>query len=191
MKLRHLYDSVAVADSVRVLREGVQNSLRQALLDLVRCLVDVKWALVGGLAVGYRSRPRGTQDIDIALVSDDVIADVVGACDSFKQIRKHALEHLSTGVEVDLVTPEFVHDRNLGVAIESAVVCDGVPVITASALVALKLNRASLQDRADIEAILKSNEVDLSPFQLTDEQRLILAQIANEHPHVSPDDSVN
>lgn len=193
MKLHDLYDTVHIADSIRTLTEGANDALHQTLAALSKCLGQTGWALIGGLAVGFHARPRGTQDIDIIATSDTEIAQIAAKCQTaFKQTRKHALAHLITGVEVEIVTPEFVKDPNIIPALQSRTIQNGVPIVSAEALIALKLGRASLGDQSDIESILRVNpDIDLSlpGFSLSDQQRALLRQLAHpEHPHAHPAD---
>ena len=186
MKLDNLHESIKIADEVRSLSEGTGNALRVALTDLASCLGNrVKWALIGGLAVGFHARPRGTQDIDIYLIGDDAIDQIAALTrDRFKKHRAHALQHLASGVEVELLTPEFL-GLDLGLVskvIATATVEDlggiEVPVISRDGLVAAKLNRLSRQDAADIEAVIRAGgPVDLSQYPLDDKKLAAYKQI--------------
>jgi hypothetical protein len=80
-------------------------------------------------------------------------------------------------VEVEIVTPQSVRapENLIRSAIETAVIhqVDGtpVPVVDVRHLIALKLQRASRQDQADIESIVRSQRaVDLSGLSLTQAQ---------------------
>lgn len=186
MKLDGLHEAVRAADEVRSLTEGSSNVLRVALSDLASCLKgSIKWALMGGLAVGFRARPRGTQDIDVYLIGESDIDQIVALTrGKFKRHRPHALQHLSSGVEVELLTPEFLgHDPSLvSKVISTATVEDlggvEVPVVSRGGLVAAKLNRLSRQDAADIEAIVKAGgPVDLSEYPIDQKKLAAYKQI--------------
>jgi len=186
MKLSRLFETVQKASEVVALTEGSSGSpLKEALEDLIVLTPSgIKWALVGGLAVGFHARPRGTQDVDIMLASEgeiDEIARVLG--DKFKKIRPHSLEHKRTGVEIELLTPEFlkIPEAVIQNIIETSEVHNGVPVASRSGIVAAKLFRRSYQDKADIEAIIRTGgPVDLSEFDLSPEQLSTYEQIKRE-----------
>src|ERR1035437_1230343 len=119
MRVLKLDESIAVADGVRTLshvmrgfRKEASNPLHKALADLAGLLGKhggIKWALCGGLAVGAHAKPRGTGDVDVVLEGDSVIDEVANiASPLFRHNRPHALTHRKLGVDVDLVTPEFV-----------------------------------------------------------------------------------
>lgn len=55
---------------------SVESALRAAVSDLN--VIEVRWALVGGLAVSARATPRFTKDLDFAVaVADDAKAEDV------------------------------------------------------------------------------------------------------------------
>jgi hypothetical protein len=187
MKILKIDKTIAVADEVYMLSQKMHGfskfasnqPLNKTLVDLSNLLKNnIKWALCGGLAVGAYSNPRGTQDIDIILESDNTIDTVVKLTQVFfKRNRAHALTHRQTGVEVDLVTPEFVkvEPAIVHAAIETAHVFGFggsiVPIVTKEGLVALKLCRASSYDIGDIESIIRKNgEINLSQYNLKDKE---------------------
>lgn len=189
MKLRTLHEALTAADEVRSLTEDTHNALRSALVDLALCLDSkIKWALMGGLAVGFHARPRGTQDIDIILLGEadiDVIARLT--TDKFKKSRNHALTHKQTGVEVELLTPEFLKkdpelmDAVVATATQEDLGGITVPVVSRGGLVAAKLQRMSRQDAADIEAIIRAGgPVDLGGFPLSQEMLKFYKEIEND-----------
>lgn len=54
----------------------VELALRRAVADLD--MLEVRWALIGGLAISIRSVPRFTKDLDFAIaVADDSEAEGV------------------------------------------------------------------------------------------------------------------
>src|SRR5512147_2592763 len=54
----------------------LEAALRRIAADLAN--TERRWALIGGLAVGARSEPRTTRDVDVAVaVSDDVDAEAL------------------------------------------------------------------------------------------------------------------
>jgi hypothetical protein len=123
------------------------------------------WMLIGGIVVGYYSRPRTTTDVDVLFGSDEAIPNHVTG---FKRTRTHAFTHNKTHVEIEVLSPVSI---NIPVSLynevlASSVINNGVRIPTPSGLVALKIQRGSLQDLADIEAIVNSNEIDVSGFTL-------------------------
>ena len=76
--------------------QSVDAVLRQAAEDLDA--IGARWAVIGGLAVAFRSEPRFTKDVDIAVaVADD--AEAEGIVNRL-QVRGYALASL---VEQDYV----------------------------------------------------------------------------------------
>ena len=164
-----------------------QSQLSLALDDFVRYVGGDNglWALAGGLAVGFYGQPRATQDVDIILWSEntiELVAELTTRC--FRRKRKHALLHIKTGVEIELLTA-----KHLGVplvVIQTAITTARhldyhnhlLPVVSAAGLVALKLQRGSLQDLADIKRVLeKVHNLDLRDFGLSAEHKRLLAEI--------------
>jgi len=194
MKISKIEQSLDIIDDVYVLSASMRglekhastHPIQQSLLDLAGLLGNnVKWALCGGLAVGLHAQPRGTQDIDILLDGDVIIDDVVRLTQSvFGHNRLRALEHKQLGVEVDLVTPEFIKVAPfiVSTAIDAAIVSvfNGVniPVVSKEGLVALKLNRASDYDMGDIKVIMRNNpDLDLFQYNLGEKEKKIFDDI--------------
>jgi hypothetical protein len=153
--------------------------------ELIRVVADWKKAgaggvIVGGAALAYHVRPQMTQDLDILfLAAGDVPAEVKG----FRRTRSDAFQHISTQLDVELVTPELQQvPRELASRVaETATETDGVRVAAAAGLVAMKLGRLSLQDKADIIALVKSGRIeDLETFPLSDSQFAAYRGLAEE-----------
>jgi hypothetical protein len=181
MKLTMLNSTISQIDAIRCLTEN-KGPLGKALADLTMQAQGIRWALVGGLAASFHSVPRSTQDVDIILGSEEEIKKLTGLI-GFKMSRQHALIHRETGVEIELLTPEFLKldPKLFELALSSIVVRDGVPVVGREALVALKLQRASHQDLADIQNIIKAGgPVDLAGFPLSDKQLSVYKQVESE-----------
>jgi hypothetical protein len=70
--------------------QSVDAVLRQAAVDLDA--IGARWAVIGGLAVAFRSEPQFTKDVDVAVaVADDREAeDIVNRL----QVRGYALASL-------------------------------------------------------------------------------------------------
>ena len=165
----------------RLVTESDENPLKQALQDLVKAKVPISWALGGGLLASHYSTYRATEDVDIFVLSDTDLVEFANL-PNFKKIRPHALEHLPTGVVVEIISPELVKgdpilfkkvlaDRNF----------DGdIPILTPGGLVAMKLMRGSHRDKDDILRVLRKHEVDLSDYPLTKKQSELLASLRTE-----------
>ena len=193
MKILKIDKAISVVDDVLLLSQRMHglskiasNPIHKTLVDLAKLLGNnIGWALCGGLSVGIYARPRGTDDVDILIESDIAIDNVVRLTQSvFRHNRFHALVHKQTGVEVDLVTPEFVKvDPSIvSTAIRTAIIVTlgGVNVLTVTqeGLVALKLGRGITQDIADVESVLKRhNNLDLSQYVLGKKEKKLLEEI--------------
>ena len=197
MKILKIDKAVGVADDVLLLSRRMRGlskvassqPLHQALKDLAVLLnAHIKWALCGGLAVGVHAKPRGTQDVDIVIENDGAIEEVVKLSQSiFKHNRFHALTHKQLGVEVDLVTPEFVKiaPSIVSTAIDTAVIRSlggvQVPTVTQEGLIALKLGRGSTQDIADVESVVRvRGNIDLSQYNLGEKEKKLFEEIKNK-----------
>src|SRR3972149_2294182 len=95
------------------------NHLVTGLLELVRSLeqFQLRYALIGGLATSYRSRPRFTQDLDFLLDAPQLVwpcllkdlLDRGFSCDLEVAIREWVQHHMAVlsfrGVRIDLLKP--------------------------------------------------------------------------------------
>ena len=127
------------------------------------------WMLIGGIVVGFYTRPRTTTDVDVLFASENSIPVEV---DGFKRNRQHAFTHKLTHVEIEVLTPESINipKQLFNQVLQTSVEHNGVRIPSASGLVALKLMRSELQDLADIKAIMTSNDVDISGFSIPSEK---------------------
>jgi hypothetical protein len=131
---------------------------------------DVRHALIGGLAVGLRSRPRATLDIDFivstpqlktapvieALVADGFSPDAETVIRDWNARQMIAMWY--QGVRVDWlkpVLPVFQHviDRSQ----EMLLFDSPIDVADAEGLILCKLIADRPQDRADIASLVKAN----------------------------------
>lgn len=163
---------ITIAGSVRSLFESTdKNILKIALTDVAEVLKDTPYVLIGGLALGFHTKPRGTDDVDVLVLSDEQIQHVhmkLNQSGKFKKSREHASIHKQTGVEIELLSPQFLKqsDELVKFAINKS---QKVPfgdnmlsIASADALVALKLKRFSAQDKADIQQLIKNGVSDIS-----------------------------
>jgi predicted nucleotidyltransferase len=160
--------------------QSVDAVLRQAAADLDA--IGARWAVVGGLAVAFRSEPRFTKDVDLAVaVADD--AEAEGIVNRL-QVRGYALASL---VEQDyvnrlatarLVRPEagtssaFIDLLFANSGIEDEIVRRAdllevlpnvfMPVASIGHLIALKALAGRHQDLTDLGYLISAaSDVDL------------------------------
>jgi hypothetical protein len=131
----------------------------------------VRYALIGGLAAGFRSRPRSTQDVDILLAVPQVqlprlLADLSARGFSLDErsviegfVRHHMTAFEYQGVRIDWLKPVLPAYQHI---LDHAGVIEGfgrpVRVATAEGLIVLKLTAARPQDLVDINTLLTSNQ---------------------------------
>ena len=188
---KKLEETFLVGERVRTLfRENEDpNALRKAILEITKLLPD-GWVLVGGLSVGFHAEPRRTDDVDIMIYGEDKLQDIKDALwKGFKDIqaRKHAMKHRETGVELEILTPEFLKiDKNIvKKAIDDAVIVNDIRIVSKAGLIATKLCRGEFKDLGDIEVIVKAHgTVDVSVYPLTDKQlalyKMVLDKVAQQ-----------
>jgi hypothetical protein len=151
---------------------GLQPTLIDAVARLRSAFErsGIQYALIGGLAVGSRSRPRSTKDVDILLavpqiklpgLLEDLITqgftiDVRSVIEGFVQHHITMFEY--RGVRIDWLKPAVAaYQHILDQASEALVFGQPVRVATAEGLIVLKLTASRPQDIADIAALLASN----------------------------------
>jgi hypothetical protein len=123
--------------------------------------------LIGALGLSYHCKPRYTQDIDFIFLEPSDVPDAVGG---FSRIGS-GFQHNRTRIAVDIFTPSSINiPKDVAEQVmRTVVLSDNIRVASASGLVALKLFRSSMQDRADIVALIKTGHVDLSGWPLSPE----------------------
>lgn len=171
-------------DGTRTLLESIPVlEVEAALRDWSRA--GTGGVLIGGIALSFHAKPRTAAEIDLLFPGADAVPDRVPG---FERAGPRALLHGATRVGVRVVVPETAGPP-VGLCekvAETATESDGVRVASASGLVALLLRRASLQDKADIVALLKTGRVDISGFPLPAEEvglyRTLVAAAATD-PH--------
>lgn len=155
---------ISSLNAIRSLYAGGEGPFSQALKDLVKN-AEGQWALAGGLALGFHGFVRATEDIDIIIAGDHVLDSFKWSLRlAFKEVsRKHMVKHIETGLEIEILTPEWLKEVPKQVfefALENIETkeVDGVsvPVVNIKALYALKLQRASRAESLDEEQNLKT-----------------------------------
>jgi hypothetical protein len=172
--MRNIWKSKWENDGFRSLYESViYPEVIKALDDWKRFGPD-NCVLIGGLALSYYVKPRPTEDIDLIFLSEE---DVPKEVYRFKKNRKHSFEHTSTGVEIETLTPEHLK-RTRGMfkkVFDTAIESDGIKVASPLSIIALKLGRFNLYDRADIVKLIKhcrvrNIEIDFTGYDLTPDE---------------------
>ncbi len=158
-------------------RTELPQNLRAALRDLVQVFArfQVRYALIGALAAGYRSRPRFTQDLDFLVdIPQVVLPGLLEALaergfrfDRNTVIREWTQDHLTSldyhGVRIDWLKPVLPCLRHALEGASAEAWPDAtIPVATAEALILLKLLSFRTQDQADIENLLAANSGQLN-----------------------------
>jgi hypothetical protein len=153
---------------------GVVAVAARAAADLAD--LDVRFALVGGLAVGARAEPRFTRDVDLAVaVRDDKDAERVvyamrGRGYEVETVIEHRRGRLSTArlrhsmqreVFVDLLFASSGIEGEVAALAEDIAYARGarLPVARKGHLIALKVlseSEARLQDRIDLQLLAAS-----------------------------------
>jgi len=181
MPLRDISKMRTINDGTRTLFESVMMpEIVIALRDWSQARAD--GVLIGALGLSYYARPRMTQDVDFLFLHD---GDVPVSVPGFTWIGDHAFQHDGTQVKIDVITTKVAHipPKIIQQVIDSAVESDGVKIASASGLIALKLHRLSMQDKADIIALIKTGTVNVDGFALPPETLRALEVLEMEAPH--------
>lgn len=167
-------------------------NFEQLLAEVAKTLEDrdARWALIGGLAVGARSEPRFTRDVDVAVaVSDDteaesLVRELVATGYQLEALLEHDSGRLATvrlippavkiPVLVDLLFCSSGIEPEVVSGAEPTEVFPGVvvPVATCAHLVAMKLlardDRQRPQDRLDLKTLLAYLESEGEVYEALD-----------------------
>lgn len=152
--------------------QQLDDPLSRALDDVVAVLTasSIPYALIGGLATGYRSRPRYTRDIDLILDIPQVSLPAVLEAlqhrgfefEPREVIEDFTRHHMAVlwrdGVRLDWLKPMLPVYRHV---LDQARLEPGptvaIRVATAEGLILLKLLAFRLQDQTDIESLVAAN----------------------------------
>jgi hypothetical protein len=160
--------------------ENESTSIPSPLIDASMALsaalnqFKVRYALIGGVAAGYRTHPRFTRDIDFLLsVPQLVLPPLLDELqrrgfefDTLATIREWTHHHMVVlsyqGIRVDWlkpVLPAYVHvlDR----ATEEIWLDQPIRIASAEGLILLKLLAFRMQDQVDIENLVAAQRDDL------------------------------
>lgn len=149
----------------------IPNEVIIALKDWKDNCINKNYVIIGGVALSYYTKPRYTEDIDLAFLSYDEIPNDVF---KFRRNREHSFEHIKTGVEIELLTSKHL-DRSYNffkVIFENSKESDGIKIASPESLIALKLRRFSNTDQNDITELYKycvenNLEIDLKKYELS------------------------
>lgn len=130
----------------------------------------VRYALIGGLAAGYRTHPRFTRDIDFLLhvpqlTLPSLLDDLSRRGFSFDPtltIQEWTREHMTTlsyrGIRVDWLKPVIpVYQHVLDRATEEKWLDRPIRVASAEGLILIKLLAYRTQDKLDIENLVAAH----------------------------------
>ncbi|MGO8914916.1 MAG: hypothetical protein ACLQJR_03300 [Stellaceae bacterium] len=175
MRLRKLTKMTTVNDGSRSLVESIMAPEVICVLGDWMKSTSFDAVLIGDLALCYHAKPRMTDDISFLVRKPSDIPQTAG---SFKPAGPGAFRHNKTGIEVEVITSINVPQNVIDRVFDTAVVNCGVKIANASGLVALKLFRSSMQDRADIVALIKTSRVALTDFPLGSDRLSMFDELA-------------
>jgi hypothetical protein len=150
----------------------IPNEVILALKDWKDNYDSENYVIIGGIALSYYIKPRYTEDIDLAFLSyDDIPTNIF----KFRRNREQSFEHIKTGVEIELLTPEHLNRSYsfFETIFKNSKKSDGIKIASPESLIALKLRRFNNTDQNDIVELHKyclenSLEIDLKKYNLSD-----------------------
>lgn len=146
-----------------------EQDLIDALAKSAATLAEnqVRYAIIGGMATGFRSQPRFTKDVDILLQVPQItlpplLADLARRGFDFDElavIREWTQHHMATisyhGIRVDLLKPVLpAYQHILDRATTETWLYHPIRVASAEGLILLKLLAFRTQDLLDIENLV-------------------------------------
>ena len=151
---------------------SLPDDLANALARLVEALQkhDIAYALIGGLAAGYHSRPRFTRDIDLVLQVPQIILpplletleQLEFEFDLATTVREWNQDHMTAisfhAVQVDWLKPILpLFQHVIDAADEKEMFGQRIRIATAESVILTKLVALRRQDQLDIEDLLAAN----------------------------------
>jgi predicted nucleotidyltransferase len=151
---------------------------RERIRDILRVLNEahIHYAIIGGVAMGFHSIPRATQDIDVLVRREDIPRVQELLQPYYRRGTAVVMIFDVEGTHLDVLPATLRYGRT---AIENAidVVVDGVPakVVSIRDLLLLKLFAIpdrpdpvkAMQDRTDVAALLRDNADHISQEDIT------------------------
>ena len=112
------------------------------------------YVLIGGLCMSYYLKPRYTEDVDLIFISESEVPKNVY---KFRKNRPHSFEHIKTGVEVEIITPNHIDSNSdfFKVIFDNSIISDGIRIASPESLIALKLGRFNDTDQLDIKNLYR------------------------------------
>jgi hypothetical protein len=164
MRLKELVERLNTGEGLQLVESILVPEVDLAFKDWVT-QADGNWMLIGGIVVGYYTKPRTTMDVDVLYPSKAEIPDAVIG---FKRTRPMAFQHNKTHVEIEVISPEGI---NLPIELyqqvyDTSIMTDNIRVPSANGLVALKVAANRPQDVADIYAICQKQDISLKGYSV-------------------------
>ena len=156
--LQYVYRNIEKMNSInngnRTLFESI---IEEEIITQLIKLTDnniLNYVMVGRLALSYYAKPMMNTDIDLLFLSENDIPENV---DGFRRINKHHFYNDKTGIEIKLLTPNFlnIHYNIIKELFNDIIVSNNIRIVSVSSLIVLKLFRFNLQDQADIGRLIK------------------------------------
>jgi hypothetical protein len=185
-EIQNLYEQVV--NSSRIISENrdiwgatLVPEVRMALFDWMKN-TDSEGIVIGGCALGVYTKPRTTTDADILFLGGE--SSLPLHVEGFKKTRKHAFEHIKTGVEIETLTPEYLKlsPDVVDFVKDNLEPSGGIRIASKSSMILLKAQRLSPQDRSDIFSLFETlgNFPDEIESLLTPRQYDIVMELWNE-----------
>ena len=167
-----------------------EQDLLDALAKSAEALIrkGVQYAVIGGLAAGFRSQPRFTKDVDFLLHVPQVtlpplLTDLAArgfAFDETAVIREWTQHHMTTlsyrGIRVDWLKPVLpAYQHVLDRATTETWLTHPIRVASAEGLILLKLLADRTQDRLDVENLVAAHQGRLDLEWIREEWQTLAA----------------
>jgi hypothetical protein len=154
----------------------VHNELEKVFKTLSEKIDGV---LIGGLAVSFYAKPRMTFDADFLYMSD---SDLPLSIEGFKRTRPHSFSHKGTGIEFEVLTPEYlkVSKERVKKVFDTCVLSEGFKIASPEGLIVMKLGRWNRQDQADCEKVMEATKGKLVSWKLSKEEKSKIQSILND-----------
>lgn len=132
---------------------------------------STSYAIVGGIAVGVRARPRATKDIDLIVYPGDNMARLLAGLSDHgfearvpdaiavaEVTRVLLLKHSQSGTPIDVMLGLLPYEEQMVAEAPMARLAGvAIPVISAESLCVMKMLAQRPRDLADLVAILFAN----------------------------------
>lgn len=186
LNIQKLYDNVINAGRLITENRDIWGSIlipevRKALLDWSKNDTS-DGVVIGGCLMGIYGKPRNTTDGDVLYLNGE--SSLPSQVEGFKRTRNHAFTHNSTGVEIEVLTPEYLKlsPDVVHYVRDSVVLSGGIKIVSRNALIVLKCQRLNPHDKSDIFSIFENMENFPSEilYLLDDKRKNILNELWEE-----------